>query len=240
MLKSYIAFDLETTGLSADHNCIIEVGALKVRDGAVAERFMTFVRPEEPISDLVTEITGITNEMTANAPDIETVIGQFVEFCEDDILIGHNLRFDYSFAKKYAARSGYRFEKKGIDTLKIARNVCDKDLSKSLESLCGHFGIVNSRAHRAYHDALATAKLYQTLAHYYEEEHAKLFEPVSLIYKPKKVQPATEKQKAYLKELIKYHKIDFEPDMETMSKSEMSRAIDRIISIYGKPPAKIR
>lgn len=235
MLKSYVAFDLETTGLSVEENCIIEFGALKVRDGAVADRFMTFVKPEEEITERITEITGITNAMTEDAPPIEQVMKAFVDFCGDDVLIGHNLLFDFSFAKKYAGRCGYSFEKKGIDTLKIARTVCTGVVSKSLGSLCDYYGIVNDQAHRAYHDALATAKLYQTLAHYYENGHEALFAPSPLIYKEKKVQPATPKQKAYLKELIKYHKIDFNEDMDAMTRSQMSKAIDKIILNHGLP-----
>ena len=98
MLRSYVAFDLETTGLSVEENCIIEVGALKVRDGAVAGRFMTFVKPEETISPR-SQITGITNAMVEKAPTADEVMKAFVDFCEDDVLIGHNLMFDYSFAK---------------------------------------------------------------------------------------------------------------------------------------------
>lgn len=235
MLKSYVAFDLETTGLCVEENCIIEFGALKVRDGAVAGRFMTFVRPEEAITEKITEITGIDNAMVKDAPPIEAVMKAFVEFCEDDVLIGHNLPFDFSFAKKYAGRLGYPFEKKGIDTLKIARSVCTGLTSKSLGALCEHYGIINDRAHRAYHDALATAKLYQTLAHYYEESNGDLFLPKPLIYKEKKVQPATPRQKAYLKELIKYHKIDFNDDLDSMNRSQMSKAIDNILLNYGIP-----
>ncbi len=235
MLKSYVAFDLETTGLSVEDNCIIEIGALKVRDGVVADRFMTFVCPKEPVSKRITEITGITGEMVEDAPSPEVVIKKFVEFCEDDILIGHNLMFDFAFTAKCAKSFGLKFDHKGIDTLKIARHVCSDMPSKSLGNLCEHFGIVNSSAHRAYHDALATAKLYQTLAHYYEEMHPEVFGPIPLLYKEKKVQPATTKQINYLNELLKYHKIKCNDDFKTMTRSEMSKKIDAIISTYGLP-----
>ena len=110
----------------------------------------------------------------------------------------HNIQFDYKLCKRFASKYGYSFEKKGIDTLKIARNV-HKDLeSKSLGALCEHYQIINHAAHRAFHDALATAKLYQTLAHSFEEKEAKLFVPETMQYKPKKVQPITLKQKEFL------------------------------------------
>lgn len=170
MLKSYIAFDVETTGLNPAENEIIEIGALKVREGKVAERFMELVRPLSPVSPSITALTGITNQMVSSARSRHDVISDFLAFCGEDILIGHNASFDYSFVKTSAAAEGLPFEKSGIDTLKIAQKV-HKDLeSRSLESLCRYYHIENRSAHRAYHDALATAKLYQTLAHYFEAE----------------------------------------------------------------------
>ena len=99
MLKDYIAFDLETTGLR-DTDQIIEIGALKVKDGKVVERFMEFVKPDTKISPLITNITGISNDMVANARKTEDIIRDFVDFCEDFVLVGHNIMFDYKFCKK--------------------------------------------------------------------------------------------------------------------------------------------
>lgn len=113
MLKSYIAFDLETTGLDPMNNEIIEIGALKVRDGKVSERFMEFIKPQELISPAITGLTGISNDMVASARPARSVITDFIDFCEEDILIGHNIIFDYSFTKCTAAREGLPFEKWG-------------------------------------------------------------------------------------------------------------------------------
>lgn len=233
MIKDYIAFDLETTGLSVETDQIIEIGALKVRDGKIVDRFMEFLKPDKPISSIITGITGITNAMVADARDTETVIREFVEFCEDDVLIGHNIMFDYKFCKLYAQKYGYSFEKKGIDTLKIARKVHKDFDSKSLGVLCEHYDIKNQAAHRAYHDALATAKLYQCMAHYYESQDGKLFEPVQLMYKQKKVQPITKKQIDYIGTLCKYHNLCPKQNVSEMTRSEASKFIDSIISKYG-------
>ena len=97
MLRSYIAFDIETTGLNPMENEIIEIGALKVRDGIVAERFMEFIHPITPISPMITGLTGITNEMVADARSRSQVVSDFLDFCGDEVLIGHNLPFDYGF-----------------------------------------------------------------------------------------------------------------------------------------------
>lgn len=229
MLKSYIAFDLETTGLNPEENEIIEIGALKVRNGKVEERFMEFVKPEERISQTITKITGITNDMVAESRPVSKVLPEFIEFCEEDVLIGHNVMFDYKFTKKWAGCCGYSFERNGIDTLKIARKV-HKDLdSKSLGRLCSYYQIENKAAHRAYHDALATAKLYQMMAHFHEEKEPKLFEPSPLSYRPKKVYPATGRQKSYLLQLIAQYELDLTPDMENLTRSEASRMINEIL-----------
>lgn len=229
MLKSYIAFDVETTGLNPQKNEIIEIGALKVRDGKVAERFMEFIKPTASISPAITSLTGITNEMVANARPRCSVVADFLDFCEEDVLIGHNVSFDYSFMKCSAAADGLPFEKMGIDTFKIAQKVHQNLQSKSLGSLCDYYHIENKSAHRAYHDALATAKLYQTLAHYFEEKEPKLFKPVQLTYKIKKPQPATPKQIAFLENLIRKKRASIEWDPCTISRSEASKLIDTLL-----------
>lgn len=234
MIKDYVAFDLETTGLNVETDYIIEIGALKVKDGKVCERFMEFVKPLTPISPMITNITDITNEMVAGARNTCDVIRDFVEFCEDFVLIGHNIMFDYKFTKKYASEYGFAFEKTGIDTLKIARKVLCNLESKSLGTLCEHYGIINQAAHRAYHDALATAKIYHYLAHDFEDKEPKLFIPESLHFKPKKVQPCTLRQVEYLRTLCTYHNISIQDNPENLTRSEMSRLIDSIITTHGK------
>lgn len=229
MLKSYIAFDVETTGLNPLEDEILEIGALKVREGRVAERFMEFIRPTLSVPPAITALTGITDEMVAGARSRRQVVADFLDFCGDDILIGHNVSFDYSFMKCSAAADGLPFEKMGIDTLKIAQKV-HRDLeSKSLGSLCDYYHIENRSAHRAYHDALATAKLYQTLAHYFEMDDPKLFKPVQLTYKIRKPQPATQKQLALLENLVRKKRIKPDWDTRTLTKSEASRIIDKLL-----------
>lgn len=237
MIKNYVAFDLETTGLSPEADQIIEIGALKVKDGKVVDRFIEFVKPDVPITSVITGITGITNEMVANARNTREIICDFVDFCGDDVLIGHNIMFDYKFCKIYAGKYGLPFEKRGIDTLKIARKVHKEFESKSLGCLCEHYHILNQSAHRAYHDALATAKLYQCMSHYFEEKDTKVFEPMQLQYKQKKVQSITKKQIEFIGSLCKQHKICLDECLdkclEELTRSEASKFIDSIISEHG-------
>ncbi|MCB7303251.1 exonuclease domain-containing protein [Bariatricus massiliensis] len=230
MLKSYIAFDVETTGLSPAENEIIEIGALKVRDGRVTERFMEFIKPKSPIPPAITNLTGICDESVASAGNIEQVLPEFLEFCQDDVLIGHNILFDYSFVKVSAQTLGKPFDKQGIDTLKIAK-VIHKDLpSRSLGDLCDHYQITNSAAHRAYHDALATAKLYQTMAHYYEEQMPEVFLPTALICRIPKSAPATPKQLALLERLYRQRGLTPSWSKASLTKSAASQMIDALLS----------
>lgn len=230
MLKSYVAFDVETTGLNPEQNEIIEIGALKVRDGKVQERFMEFIRPTESIQPAITELTGITNQMVEQARRRQEVIPEFLDFCEDDILVGHNVVFDYSFMKMSALSEGMAFDKNGIDTLKIAQKVHKDMKSKSLGALCEYYHIENNAAHRAYHDALATAKLYQTLAHFFEETDPKLFQPAALNYKQKPVMRATEKQIGLLRKLMQNNGIKTTWNPQTITRSEASKLIDQILN----------
>ena len=234
MIKDYVAFDIETTGLSVETDYIIEIGALKVKDGKVCDRFMEFIKPPISISPMITNITGITNEMVSHARNTRDVIVDFVEFCEDFTLVGHNIMFDFKFTKKYASEYGFSFEKTGIDTLKIARKMLSDLESKSLGTLCEYYHVTNQAAHRAYHDALATAKIYHYLAHDFEQTNPELFKAEALQFKPKKTQPCTMKQIEFLKTLCTYHKINIQEHPEQMTRSEMSRLIDNIITRHGK------
>ena len=232
MLRSYIAFDVETTGLNPLENEIIEIGALKVRDGKVAERFMEFIHPQEPISPSITDLTGITNEMVAEARPRKAVVSDFLDFCEDDVLVGHNVTFDYSFMKTAAKACRKPFERDGVDTLAAARKLLRGLKNKKLETLCAHYHYVNESAHRAYDDALATAVVFEQMKKEFPQEE-EAFRPRQLQYRVRKQRPITEKQKRYLKELMKYHTIKDNVNVDQMSQSEASREIDRIISKYG-------
>ena len=95
MLKDYVVFDLETTGLSPEKDTMIEIGALKVIQGKVADRFSEFINPHQKLTEQISELTGITDEMLAGARDLQAVVSDFVDFCEDYVVVGHNLGFDY-------------------------------------------------------------------------------------------------------------------------------------------------
>lgn len=231
MLKDYIVVDLETTGLNPKLDKIIEIGAVKVKNGQIESVYETFVNPGKTIPSRIIEITGINDEMVEDAPYIEDVIWKFTEYTEDLILIGHNLIFDYSFLKSNAVNNKLSFERKGIDTLKIARTHLSDLESRRLDYLCKYFGIVDENHHRAVNDARVTKELYEILCDKYEQEE---FLPYDLNYKVKKQSPITPKQVKYLQDLVKYHNIVIDYNIVKLTKSEASRIIDKIILEYGR------
>lgn len=231
---SYVVVDLETTGLQPAKDRILEIGAVKVENGEVKDTFCTFINPRMAIPPFIQALTGITQDMVENALTAEQAFYEFLDFCGDRDLMGHNLMFDYSFLKHQAANLKLSFEKRGIDTLKIARSVLPELESRSLTSLCEYFQINREQAHRAFHDALATHEVYEQLKKRAREGQERLFVPVPLLYKAKKQGPITNSQKAYLNDLVKYHKISLDVEIDSLTKNEASRRIDKIISEYGR------
>lgn len=238
MLESYVAVDLEMTGLRAKTDKILEIGAVKVENHQVTKSYQRIVNPRIRIPEQVQELTGITDAMAEKGvPEQEAVEG-FFEFCEELPLVGHNILFDYSFLKQYAVNHKQSFERNGIDTLRLSRKFLPDLEKKTLDYLCEYLKIERSQNHRALEDASATQVLLEYLWENYGMQQPEAFKAVPLIYRAKKQSPATERQKRYLKELAEYHKIEFDIDLGVLTKSEASRRTDRILAQYGKIPQK--
>lgn len=236
MINSYISVDLEMSGLNPKEDRIIEIGALKVIDGVVTDSFASLVNPGRMLEERIRDLTGIRDEDLEGAPPIQEVIGKFVEFCEELPLLGHSVLSDYSFLKKAAVDEKISFERMGVDTLRPCRQFMPAEEKKTLEAACRFYGITQENAHRATADAEVTMKLYELLKSRYGDAHPEFFEAKPLIYKVKREQPATERQKKMLRELIKYHKIEFTMQIDTLTRNEVSRICDRIIFQYGRMP----
>ena len=241
-MKSFIAVDLETTGLSPEQNHIIEIGALKYVDGTCVEKFSKLVKPPVSIPDRITEITGIDDEMVTNADPIDVVWHAFEQFVDqEEVLLGHNLKFDYAFLKAAAKRQKRTFNKKGFDTLLLARKLLPELPKKNLTMVSAHYGVTNPRAHRAYEDAQTTAEVYFAMLREFGNSNADLFVPKEMQVKVKKEEPITQRQKNYLIDLLKYHKIQGEvffkekgTTIDELTKSQASKMIDGIILQYGR------
>lgn len=234
MIKDYVCVDIETTGIRPKWDRIIEIGAVKVRDGKEVDRFSKLIYPGIHIPLRIMKLTGITDEMLAGKPQIQQVLPKFLEFVKEDFLLGHNIRFDYSFLKQNAINLNLKFEKKGMDTLKIARKVLPQLESRALDYLCNFYHIKDENHHRALNDASVTSQLYQILLREYGDENPRIFEPYEFSYQVKKMQAITGRQKKYLTDLINHYGLSVDFDIDSLSKNEASRKIDKILSQKGK------
>ena len=229
MMNSYVSIDLETTGLNPKTDRIIEIGAVKVKDGKVTQEFSAYVNPGRKLEQRIVELTVIRDEDLTDAPVIEEVLPDLLSFLEDLPLLGHSILFDFSFLKKAAVNQKLTFEKSGVDTLKIARKYLQSLESRSLDSLCSYYKIPH-QAHRALADAEATDSLYRKLTAEFYSAEEELFCPKPLIYNVKRDQPASKAQKERLYKLIAQHKLILDADVEMLSRSEASRLTDIIRS----------
>lgn len=235
MITDYLALDIETTGLSPQKDRMIEIGAVKYKNGEAAGEFSCLVRTYQPLAPRITELTGITEEMLAGGREEKDAVTAFLAFAEDmPVLLGHNIIFDYSFIKTAALRWGMEFERQGLDTLSFAKKLHPELESRALTALCAHYGIVQEHAHRAVEDAVSAHRLYLALTAAFPDYDGFAAQP--LFYRPKKQEPMTPKQKKYLLALLKQNGMEYTSEMELLTKSDASRFIDRLIFANGRQP----
>ncbi len=161
--QDFVVFDIETTGFSPVENRIIEIGAVKVSQGKIVDRFSTFVNPEVPIPFEIEKLTSITDEMVINAEKIETILPQFLAFCEGCMLVAHNASFDMSFIMENCDRQGIAHDFTYIDTVGIARVMLPGQAKHTLDAVAKTLGVSLENHHRAVDDAEATAEIFVKL-----------------------------------------------------------------------------
>ncbi len=159
MPQTYVALDLETTGLSAERDAIIEIGAVKFRDGRTLDTFSTFVSPGRPIPLKITELTGIRDQDVADAPGLFDVLPALARFVGETPIVGHSVNFDLAFLQQHSDK----FKNDYLDTFELASVLCPDAERYSLQSLAQLMGIDVDRAHRALDDAVASQQLFYEL-----------------------------------------------------------------------------
>ena len=157
---TYVVFDIETTGFSAVTDRIIEIGAVKVEDGKVTDKFSTFVNPKRPIPFRITELTGITDEMVIGSLDIETILPQFIEFIGDAVLVAHNASFDVGFIEQNCKRQKIEADFTYVDTVALARVLLPALNRFKLDTVAKALNISLENHHRAVDDAGCTAEIF--------------------------------------------------------------------------------
>lgn len=159
----YAIIDVETTGGNFVNERLTEI-AVYLHDGSrIVDEFSTLLNPEQPIPFMITRITGISNEMVANAPRFCEVARKIVEMTEGATFVGHNVSFDYNFIRHEFKRLGYNFRRHTLCTVKMSRKLLPGKQSYSLGKLCQEIGIPIENRHRASGDALATTRLFELL-----------------------------------------------------------------------------
>ncbi len=231
---NYTVIDLEMTGLAPKTDKIIEIGAVRVREGKRTETYAMLVNPKRPIPKQVTDLTGITDEMAKKGADMDEAIGGLLDFIGEDRMVGHNVSFDYHFLKQWAVNQKRSLELYACDTLKIARKLLPPEQPKKLESLCAFFGISRQNAHRALDDAIETQQIFEHLKHLAGGENTSVFIPKLLQVRAKKQTPATAHQVERLKEFRAIHGITEEIYWDVLSRNEASRIMDRYYATYGR------
>lgn len=160
--QTFVVFDIETTGFSANFNDIIEIGAVKIKNGFVLDNFLTFVQPTRLISSKITEITNITNDDVATAPTIDTVLPKFLDFINEAILVAHNAHFDTSHLYAQMKRLGlYQKDFPCLDTLQLARVLYNEKIKRfNLAAVAKELKVELVEHHRALSDAKTTANIF--------------------------------------------------------------------------------
>ncbi|AKI97315.1 PolC-type DNA polymerase III [Kosmotoga pacifica] len=159
--KTYVVFDLETTGLNPSADEIIEFGAIKLKGTEIVDSFTTLVKPKREISAETFEITGISNEMLKDAPSLEEALSSFLEFIEGCILVAHNATFDYRFVRSAVKELfGKDWNAPYIDTLALSKSLL-KSRSYSLDNVVKHLKLGNFNHHRALEDARVTTEVFK-------------------------------------------------------------------------------
>lgn len=161
---SYVAIDIETTGLDPIYDEIIEIAALKIQNGSETDRFHSLVNPKCEIDEFIESLTGITNAMLEAAPDLEIVLPQFLEFVGDNVVVGHNVNFDVNFIYDCAENLKLKlFTNNFVDTMRISRKLYADLKHHTLADLIVTLGVGETVEHRALADCIQTKECFEIM-----------------------------------------------------------------------------
>ncbi|MEE1199567.1 MAG: PHP domain-containing protein, partial [Christensenellales bacterium] len=180
---AYVVLDVETTGLNTYTDAIIEIGAVRFEKGVEVAEFSELIDPERPLPDKITEITGITTPMLRGKRTLKQAMPDFARFCQGAVLVAHNAAFDMAFFRRAFDLIGQPFDFTTLDTLALSRNQYPGFRNHKLGTLCKNFGISLTNAHRAVHDARATAQaLMKMLGDIVPQKHLQFLRELNTCY----------------------------------------------------------
>ena len=168
---TFICFDIETTGLSPKTEKITEIGAVKITNGEVVDRFSAFVNPEMPIPAKIVELTGITDAMVKDAPSQSEAVRAFLDFCGDSVLVAHNAPFDTSFIRAACKNMGIQYNHTSLDTVAISRAILPDIKNCKLDTVAKYLRLPDFNHHRAVDDAEILSKIFMSLCTRLKEDY---------------------------------------------------------------------
>ena len=177
--EEFVAFDIETTGLSSETDVITEIGAVIYRNGEMLERYQAFVNPHRQLSAHITELTGITNEMLQDAPDIDEVLPEFLKFCGDRPLVAHNADFDVNFILAACKRLDLDYEPVYLDTLILSQNLLPELKSHKLNIVAEALSLPEFNHHRAVDDAVTVGYMMKSLFSRLEDKNITMLQQIN-------------------------------------------------------------
>lgn len=183
--QDFVVFDIETTGLSSATEKITEIGAVKISNYEIVDRFSELVNPEKPIPSKITELTGITNDMVRDKRTIEEVLPDFLEFVGESMLVAHNSDFDTGFIREACRTQNIEYTLKAIDTVTISRALLPELKRHKLNIIAKHLNIKLENHHRAVDDAEATAHIFLKFMEMFKEKGVEKLSQVNEIYTDK-------------------------------------------------------
>jgi len=162
--QEFIIIDIETTGFNPQSDHILEIAAIKIKDNQITDVFCELINPNVLIPPFITSLTGICNNLVKNAKKLDEVLNNFLLFISNQVLMGHNIRFDMSFLKlKIYNNLGINIVNQTLDTILIAKRSKHNFVNHKLQTLAKHFNIEQNKAHRALDDCYTTYFVYKKL-----------------------------------------------------------------------------
>lgn len=183
--QSFVVFDIETTGLSPASEKITEIGAVKIENYEIVDRFSELVNPEKPIPSKITELTGISNDMVRDKRTIKEVLPDFLSFVGDSMLVAHNSDFDTGFIREACVQQNLEYKLKAIDTVAISRALLPELKRHKLNVIAKHLNIKLENHHRAVDDAEATAHIFLKFIEMFQENGVEKLSQVNELYTDK-------------------------------------------------------
>lgn len=177
--QTFVVFDIETTGFSNTNDKITEIGAVKIQNFKIVDRFSQLINPEKDISYKIQELTGITNDLVKDKPTIEEVLPKFIEFIGDSVVVAHNADFDTGFISQKCREQNIEYKNKSVDTLKLARVMLPNLKRHRLNIVAKELGVPLLNHHRAVDDAEATAHIFNKFLEMLIERGAKTLSDVN-------------------------------------------------------------